>query len=229
MPISTLIASGTTAATSADTTLVDGAVATLVLTGEGTIFIEAKTVAGTYITVQSLTTKTPVQKVYGPLVFRARREVVQETFAPGGIAPTVPPVGIEAYTDAPMGGSGAPLAVTGPATNAELRATPLPTTDTLNGTRAYNWATGTREAFTTTSTAALALPMLGTRREARFISSARCFVRFGGSGVGAATVASGQAIFPADCPEVIVIPVDATHYRVIGETAGGSLSITPVA
>lgn len=114
MPISTLIASGTTAATSVDTTLVDGAVATLVLTGEGTIFVEAKTVAGAYITVQSLTTKTPVQKVYGPLVFRARREVVQETFAPGGIAPTVPPVGIEAYTDAPMGGFGAPLEVASP-------------------------------------------------------------------------------------------------------------------
>lgn len=113
-------------------------------------------------------------------------------------------------------------------TNAELRAAPLATTDTLNGTRAYNWSAGTREAFTTASTAALALPALGARREARFISSARCFVRFGGSGVGAASVAAGMAIFPADCPEVIVVPSDATHYRVIGETAGGSLSISPV-
>lgn len=122
-----------------------------------------------------------------------------------------------------------PLGVTGPITNTELRATPLPTTDTLNGTRAYNWSAGTREAFTTASSAALALPTLGTRREARFISNARCFVRFGGSGVGAASVAAGMAIFPADCPEVIVVPLDATHYRVIGETAGGSLSISPVA
>jgi hypothetical protein len=111
VPISTLIPSGTTAAASADTTLVDGAVATLVLAGEGAILVEAKTVAGAYITVQSLTTKTPVQKVYGPLVFRTRREVVQPTFAPGGIAPTVPPVGVEVYTDAPLGSSGSPVSV----------------------------------------------------------------------------------------------------------------------
>lgn len=105
----------------------------------------------------------------------------------------------------------------------------VPTTDTLNGTRAYTWSAGTREAFPTTSTAALALPALGARREVRIVASARCFVRFGESGLAAATVAAGQAIFPADCPEVIVIPVGVTHYRVIGETVSGSISIAPVA
>lgn len=275
MPISTLIASGTTAATSADTTLVDGAVATLVLTGDGTIFVEAKTVAGAYITVQSLTTKTPVQKVYGPLVFRARREVVRETFAPGGIAPTVPPVGIEAYTDTPMGGSGAPLAVTGPVTNTELRASPVPvdpnvtrgsgavdantqrvtlaadgpgvaslssinaktpalvggaspTIDAQGGTRYYDWAQNKRAAVGSTSSAADTIPSLYASREMMAHASVRCFVRFGGSGVSAASAGANQLIVEAGERFHFRVNAGDTHFRVIRDTADGHLSLTAV-
>lgn len=105
----------------------------------------------------------------------------------------------------------------------------ISTTDTLNGTRAYNWSAGTREAFTTASTAAIPLPTMGARREMRVIASARCFVRFGDSGVAAAALTPGHAIFLADCIEVIQIPAGQTHYRVIGETASGNISFTPVA
>lgn len=116
-----------------------------------------------------------------------------------------------------------------PLTDAQLRALAISVTDTLNGTRAYNWSAGTRTAFTSTSsTAAITLPALGARREVRVIASARCFVRFGDSAVGVATIAEGQAIFPQDSIEVIVIPVGITHFRVIGETGSGSISFTPV-
>lgn len=105
----------------------------------------------------------------------------------------------------------------------------LTVTDTLNGTREYDFDAGTRESFTaSSSTIALQLPQLGPRREARIISSARCFVKFGGSGVAPATLAAGNAIFPADCPETVRIRAGATHYRVIGELTGGSISISPV-
>jgi len=106
--------------------------------------------------------------------------------------------------------------------------TTIATTDTLNGTRSYNWAAGIRTAFTTASSDAIALPTLGSRREVRIISSERCFVRFGGSAVSSATVAESQAIFPADSIEVIVIPVGTTHFRVIGELSSGWISFTPV-
>lgn len=224
MPLSVLIATGTTAAASADTVLADGAQATLVLTGEGRAPVEVKISNGQYVRVAELTTTNAVQKIYGPAVFRVRRDLVLPTWVPNGQPEVTVPFGVEVYTDAP-----AVAAVTGPATNAELRAAPLPVTDSLNGTRAYTWSAGTREAFTTASTAALALPALGSRREVRIVASARCFVRFGESGLAAATVAAGQAIFPSDCPEVIVIPVGVTHYRVIGETVGGSIAISPVA
>ena len=113
-------------------------------------------------------------------------------------------------------------------TDAQLRATAIPTTDSLGGTRAFNWANNVREAFTTSSTAAIALPTLGTSRELRIHTSVRAFIRFGASDVAAATVAAGQMISPADVPDVIRIPTGQTHVRVIGETASGSISLTAV-
>lgn len=113
-------------------------------------------------------------------------------------------------------------------TDAQLRATAIQTTDSLGGTRAFNWANNVREAFTTSSTAAIALPTLGTSRELRVHTSVRAFIRFGASDVAAATVAAGQMISPADAPDVIRIPTGQTHVRVIGETASGSISLTAV-
>ena len=106
--------------------------------------------------------------------------------------------------------------------------TAIPTTDSLGGTRAFNWENNVREAFTTSSTAAIALPTLGTSRELRVHTSVRAFIRFGASDVSPATVAAGQMISPADVPDVIRIPTGQTHIRVIGETASGSISLTAV-
>ena len=119
-----------------------------------------------------------------------------------------------------IGGSAAPVQV--------AATTPLPTTDSLGGTRAFNWANNVREAYGTTSTAAIALPTLGTSRELRIHTSVRAFIRFGASDVSPATVAAGQMISPADAPDVIRVPVGQTHVRVIGETASGSISLTAV-
>ena len=119
-----------------------------------------------------------------------------------------------------IGSSSAPVQV--------AAATAIPTTDSLGGTRAFNWANNVREAFTTSSTAAIALPTLGTSRELRIHTSVRAFIRFGASDVSPATVAAGQMISPADAPDVIRIPTGQTHVRVIGETASGSISLTAV-
>ena len=119
-----------------------------------------------------------------------------------------------------IGSSAAPVQV--------AATTPLPTTDSLGGTRAFNWANNVREAFTTSSTAAIALPTLGTSRELRIHTSVRAFIRFGASDVSPATVAAGQMISPADVPDVIRIPTGQTHIRVIGETSSGSISLTAV-
>ena len=119
-----------------------------------------------------------------------------------------------------IGSSSAPLQV--------AATTPLPTTDSLGGTRAFNWANNVREAFATSSTAAIALPTLGTSRELRIHTSVRAFIRFGASDVAAATVAAGQMISPADAPDVIRVPVGQTHIRVIGEAESGNISLTAV-
>ena len=119
-----------------------------------------------------------------------------------------------------IGSSAAPVQV--------AATTAIPTTDSLGGTRAFNWANNVREAFTTSSTAAIALPTLGTSRELRVHASVRAFIRFGASDVSPATVAAGQMISPADVPDVIRIPTGQTHIRVIGETASGSISLTAV-
>ena len=119
-----------------------------------------------------------------------------------------------------IGGASAPVQV--------AATTAIPTTDSLGGTRAFNWANNVREAFTTSSTAAIALPTLGTSRELRIHTSVRAFIRFGASDVSPATVAAGQMISPSDAPDVIRVPVGQTHIRVIGEAASGSISLTAV-
>ncbi len=96
----------------------------------------------------------------------------------------------------------------------------------LATTRQY--AAGTRVAVATASSAATALPTLGETREVRVLANTRCWVRFGTGGV-AASVAATSIPFPADCPEVIEVPADATHFAVIRDTADGFVTLTPVA
>ena len=107
--------------------------------------------------------------------------------------------------------------------------TALTTADSLGGTREFNWENNVRETYTTTSTLAIALPTLGSRREARIHTSTAAFIKFGNSAVGAATVGQGNMNSPPEVPDVIKIPVGHTHFRIIGETAGGNISITAVA
>jgi hypothetical protein len=102
------------------------------------------------------------------------------------------------------------------------------TDPTGNGTRGYDFANALRQAFTATSTAAVALPTLGTSREVMLMPSTRCFVRFGDSGVAAAAAAAGNLALAADERFHLRIPVGVTHLRVIRDTADGNLGVTAV-
>ena len=119
--------------------------------------------------------------------------------------------------------------MTGSGTVNVVATTALTTADSLGGTREFNWENNVRETYTTTSTLAIALPTLGARREARIHTSTAAFIKFGNSAVGAATVGQGNMKSPPEAPDVIKIPVGHTHFRIIGETTGGNVSITAVA
>ena len=119
--------------------------------------------------------------------------------------------------------------MTGSGTVNVVATTALTTADSLGGTREFNWENNVRETYTTTSTLAIALPTLGSRREARIHTSTAAFIKFGNSAVGAATIGKGNMESPPEVPDVIKIPVGHTHFRIIGETAGGNISITAVA
>lgn len=256
MPATNLITTGTSAVTSSDVVIADGSWATLVMTGAGKAFVEVKTIGDDYIPDGELTTKAPVLKLQGPMTVRVRRELVAPTWVPSGMAEVTYPLGVDLYLDtsnlsAIATGIGAPADAAASTDTGSfsllsfvkrglqnwatllsripaLVGGALPTTDTQGGTRAFNWAAGTRVAFPTTSTGALPLPTLGASRELQVLPDARCFIRFGDSGVAAATVAEGQMIALADIPNVIRVPVGQTHYRVIGQFSSGNLSLTPV-
>ena len=119
--------------------------------------------------------------------------------------------------------------MTGSGTVNVVATTALTTADSLGGTREFNWENNVRETYTTTSTLAIALPTLGSRREARIHTSTAAFIKFGNSAVGAATVGQGNMNSPPEVPDVIKIPAGHTHFRIIGETADGNISITAVA
>ena len=106
--------------------------------------------------------------------------------------------------------------------------TASPTDPTGTGTRAYDWANGLRQAVGSASTAAVALPALGTSREVMFHASGRCFIRLGDSGVAAATVAAGQLVMEAGERFHIRLPVGMTHFRVIRDTTDGFLNVAAV-
>ncbi len=103
----------------------------------------------------------------------------------------------------------------------------LPVTGTT--TRTYSLANAIRVAFTATSTAEAALPTLGASREIRFAASARCWVKWGATGLTAAAAEAASLVLEANSPEVIAMPAGATHFRVIRDSADGNLLMTPVA
>lgn len=109
---------------------------------------------------------------------------------------------------------------------AALSVTP-PTTAT--STREYSLANAIRVSFTSTSTTEATLPTLGASREIRFAASARCWVKWGATGLTAAAAEAASFVIEANSPEVVRIPSGATHYRVIRDTADGNLLMTPVA
>ena len=96
-------------------------------------------------------------------------------------------------------------------------------------TRTYSLANAIRKAFTATSTAEEALPTLGATREVRFAASARCWMKWGATGLSAAAPEAASFVLEANSPEVVAIPAGATHFRVIRDTADGSVLMTPVA
>ena len=110
-----------------------------------------------------------------------------------------------------------------------VQTTASPTDPIGIGTRAYDWANGLRQAVSGTSTAAVALPTLGTSREVMFHASSRCFVKFGDSAVGAATIAAGHLVLAAEERFHIRIPTGVTHFRVIRDVVDGNLNVVAVA
>jgi len=96
-------------------------------------------------------------------------------------------------------------------------------------TREYN-QTGVRVSVTATGTAANALPTLGDTREVRLMANVRCFVRFGTNNAGsldtAASVSGNSFPIAADSPEVVRVPIGATHFAVIRDAASdGNLTV----
>lgn len=97
------------------------------------------------------------------------------------------------------------------------------------GTRPYNIDAGTRHAVGATSSTAIDIVPLGPSRELLLISSTRCFIRWGGSGVTAAAAGNGVLPLPADVMFHIRIPVGVTHFRVIRDSADGFITQIAVA
>lgn len=98
-----------------------------------------------------------------------------------------------------------------------------------HATRAYDFASSQRTAIGSASSAATALPALGSSRELMLHASARCFIRFGASDVAAASAAAGQLVLEQGERFHFQVPVGVTHYRVIRDTADGFLNVTAVA
>lgn len=84
MAITNLLASGTTETTSADVVLADGAAATLMLVGAGSLLVQAKNSTGGYVLLGTVDTAKPVQQVFGPVTFRVVRRLVPVDWAPAG-------------------------------------------------------------------------------------------------------------------------------------------------
>lgn len=89
------------------------------------------------------------------------------------------------------------------------------------------YGAGVRQAVGASSSNAVLLPTLGPSRRVRVMANTRCWLRFGASGVAAAEVAGNSIPFAPDSPEVVQVPVGATHFRVIRDSADGFVTLTP--
>lgn len=82
-------------------------------------------------------------------------------------------------------------------------------------------------AFTGTTTAAAALDAQGTYL---IIASEDCFIKFGASGMTAASASSCHFWIPARVPFVLSLPytgdTDSVYFRVIRDTTSGNLYMT---
>jgi hypothetical protein len=218
MAISTLIATGTTEITSSSVIVDAGSTITVgIFTQSGAI--AERSCAQLFIKTPNLNTQigtlnvtTPVLQVQGP------GEIIVKRLAT--------PDAIGVFLDSASAGSGG--STFDGLTNAELRATPVSTTDTKNGTREYDFAGNVRQTVTSTSTAAVTLPTLYASREVMVHAAERCVIRFGGSDVPAATVASGQLILEAGERFHFRVAAGVTHFRAIRDTVDGFVSITAV-
>jgi uncharacterized cupin superfamily protein len=103
---------------------------------------------------------------------------------------------------------------------------PLPTTDTLGGTREHALATMTRQAVGSTS-ARVALPTLGTSRELYVMANTRCYFMTGNSSVTAAAGTSHP--LATDERFYFRVPAGHTHIAYIRDSADGFISVVPVA
>lgn len=92
----------------------------------------------------------------------------------------------------------------------------------------FNLAAGARVAVGASSTAAAALPTLGSSRELFLNPSVRCWVVFGALDVAAAAAAAGNLPLEPGCMFTVTIPADATHFRVIRDSTDGFLTMIPV-
>lgn len=118
------------------------------------------------------------------------------------------------------------VSATGGLTDAQLRASAVPTTDSQGGTREHALATMTRQAVGSTS-ARVALPTLGTSRELYVMANTRCYFMTGSSSV----TASAGTSHPLAVDERFYfrVPAGHTHVAYIRDSADGFISIVPVA
>lgn len=84
MTISTIISLGTTAFSSADVTVDAGKAVTFTLLGAGYIRLESKDSLNGYTFIGNIDTLNPVQQMFGPITFRAVRDVVKPAWRPQG-------------------------------------------------------------------------------------------------------------------------------------------------
>lgn len=80
MAATSILASGSTAASSADQTLAAGATGTLLINGSGSLAVEMKTAAGGYRNIGSLSALSNAEsakQLTGPIVFRVTRSIGQ--------------------------------------------------------------------------------------------------------------------------------------------------------
>ena len=108
---------------------------------------------------------------------------------------------------------------------------PLPTTDSLGGTRTHNTAGSIRQAVGAGS-ARVALPTLSASREMYVMATQRCFFQTGDSSVTAVNT-TGLTNMPhplaADERFYFRVPAGHTHIAYIRDSADGFITIMPVA